>query len=588
MQNIRTPGVYIQEISKLPASVAPVATAVPAFVGYTKQRVQNKEELTANTPVMVESLLEYEEIFGGAFIEPFTVTLEPDPENTDETVIQIGPVEEELSPYLMHHCMRLYFGNGGGKCWIVSVGDGYDDDSDNSSIDPDALVSGVQALEKEDEPTILVVPEAIKVTTEKRKELHDVMLEQCERLKDRFALFDVLTGDQKNSNLDAGVFRNDEVGMSSLKYGAAYYPSLKTSILRSYDEALIGITDNRGGSGNGPANGLSLGDLSSGIRGDQARIVVEDLDDLEAGDVLTVNGVEFTFIEAADDIEVEEDEIKLKTTLEGVAEEIAKKVDGHEDFHARHIIGESVVLITLSDPDEDDELEASFNGEDEILAISVEEVFITEPDTSLYNKIKKELDKKRLDLYPSAAMAGVYARVDRNRGVWKAPANVSLNLVSGPSVILTDEEQAGLNVDPNSGKSINAIRNFHGKGTIVWGARTLAGNDNEWRYIPVRRLFIFIEESIRKATEPVVFEPNDANTWTKTRSMIENFLTGLWRDGALAGATPEEAFFVRVGLGQTMNNNDILEGRMIIEIGLAAVRPAEFIILQFMHKLQES
>ncbi len=588
MQNIRTPGVYIQEISKLPASVAPVATAVPAFVGYTKQRVQNREELTANTPVMVESLLEYEEIFGGAFIEPFTVTLEPDPENTDETVIQIGPVEEELSPYLMHHCMRLYFGNGGGKCWIVSVGDGYDDDSDNSSIDPDALVSGVQALEKEDEPTILVVPEAIKVTTEKRKELHDVMLEQCERLKDRFALFDVLTGDQKNSNLDAGVFRNDEVGMSSLKYGAAYYPSLKTSILRSYDEALIGITDNRGGSGNGPANGLSLGDLSSGIRGDQARIVVEDLDDLEAGDVLTVNGVEFTFIEAADDIEVEEDEIKLKTTLEGVAEEIAKKVDGHEDFHARHIIGESVVLITLSDPDEDDELEASFNGEDEILAISVEEVFITEPDTSLYNKIKKELDKKRLDLYPSAAMAGVYARVDRNRGVWKAPANVSLNLVSGPSVILTDEEQAGLNVDPNSGKSINAIRNFHGKGTIVWGARTLAGNDNEWRYIPVRRLFIFIEESIRKATEPVVFEPNDANTWTKTRSMIENFLTGLWRDGALAGATPEEAFFVRVGLGQTMNNNDILEGRMIIEIGLAAVRPAEFIILQFMHKLQES
>ncbi len=588
MQNIRTPGVYIQEISKLPASVAPVATAVPAFVGYTKQRVQNKEELTANTPVMVESLLEYEEIFGGAFIEPFTVTLEPDPENTDETVIQIGPVEEELSPYLMHHCMRLYFGNGGGKCWIVSVGDGYDDDSDNSSIDPDALVSGVQALEKEDEPTILVVPEAIKVTTEKRKELHDVMLEQCERLKDRFALFDVLTGDQKNSNLDAGVFRNDEVGMSSLKYGAAYYPSLKTSILRSYDEALIGITDNRGGSGNGPANGLSLGDLSSGIRGYQARIVVEDLDDLEAGDVLTVNGVEFTFIEAADDIEVEEDEIKLKTTLEGVAEEIAKKVDGHEDFHARHIIGESVVLITLSDPDEDDELEASFNGEDEILAISVEEVFITEPDTSLYNKIKKELDKKRLDLYPSAAMAGVYARVDRNRGVWKAPANVSLNLVSGPSVILTDEEQAGLNVDPNSGKSINAIRNFHGKGTIVWGARTLAGNDNEWRYIPVRRLFIFIEESIRKATEPVVFEPNDANTWTKTRSMIENFLTGLWRDGALAGATPEEAFFVRVGLGQTMNNNDILEGRMIIEIGLAAVRPAEFIILQFMHKLQES
>jgi uncharacterized protein len=581
MQNIRTPGVYIQEISKLPASVAPVATAVPAFVGYTKQRVQNREELAANTPVMVESLLEYEEIFGGAFEEPYTVTLEPDPENTDETVVQIGPAEEDLSPYLLHHCMRLYFGNGGGKCWIVSVGDGYDEDPDDSSINPDELVSGIQSLEKEDEPTILVVPEAVKIVPEKRKELHDVMLEQCERLKDRFAIFDVLVGDQKNSNNDAGQFRNDEVGMNSLKYGAAYYPSLKSTIRRSYDETSIGISDNRGGSGNGPADGLLLGDLASGIRGDQARIVVENLDDLEAGDTLTVNGVEFTFTD-------DDSGIEIKNTPIAVAQEIADALDSHEDFNAKRITGESFVLITMADPDEDDKLEVSFDGDDEILSISVEDVFITEPDTSLLNQIKKELEKKRLNLYPSAAMAGVYARVDRNRGVWKAPANVSLNLVSGPAVILTDEEQAGLNVDPNSGKSINAIRNFHGKGTIVWGARTLAGNDNEWRYIPVRRLFIFIEESIKKATEPVVFEPNDANTWAKTRSMIENFLTGLWRDGALAGATPEEAFFVKVGLGQTMNSNDILEGRMIIEVGLAAVRPAEFIILQFMHKLQES
>ncbi len=123
---------------------------------------------------------------------------------------------------------------------------------------------------------------------------------------------------------------------------------------------------------------------------------------------------------------------------------------------------------------------------------------------------------------------------------------------------------------------------------MVWGARTLAGNDNEWRYVPVRRLFIFIEESVKKATEPVIFEPNDANTWAKTKGMIENFLSGLWRDGALAGATQEHAFFVKAGLGETMSALDILEGRMIIEIGIAAVRPAEFIILRFMHKLQES
>jgi uncharacterized protein len=122
----------------------------------------------------------------------------------------------------------------------------------------------------------------------------------------------------------------------------------------------------------------------------------------------------------------------------------------------------------------------------------------------------------------------------------------------------------------------------------VWGARTLAGNDLEWRYVPVRRLFIMIEESIKKATEFVVFEPNDANTWVRVKGMINNFLTEMWKNGALAGAKPEHAFFVNCGLGETMTSIDILEGKLIVEIGLAAVRPAEFIILRFSHKLQES
>ena len=120
------------------------------------------------------------------------------------------------------------------------------------------------------------------------------------------------------------------------------------------------------------------------------------------------------------------------------------------------------------------------------------------------------------------------------------------------------------------------------------GARTLAGNDNEWKYIPVRRFFNMVEESVKKATAQFVFEPNDANTWVKVRAMIENFLVLQWRAGALAGAKPDEAFFVKVGLGQTMTAVDILNGKMIIEIGMAAVRPAEFIILRFSHKMQES
>ncbi|MDN5821219.1 MAG: phage tail sheath subtilisin-like domain-containing protein, partial [Brachybacterium sp.] len=190
-------------------------------------------------------------------------------------------------------------------------------------------------------------------------------------------------------------------------------------------------------------------------------------------------------------------------------------------------------------------------------------------------------------LPPSAALAGICARIDGERGVWKAPANVALVDVLRPTVEVTDAQQGTLNIDP-SGKSINAIRTRTGRGTVVWGARTLAGNSNEWRYVSVRRFFLFAEESIRKATEQFVFEPNDANTWVKVQSMIENFLTLQWRAGALQGVKPEHAFYVAVGLGRTMTAMDILEGRMIVEIGMAAVRPAEFIVLRFSHTMAQS
>lgn len=209
-------------------------------------------------------------------------------------------------------------------------------------------------------------------------------------------------------------------------------------------------------------------------------------------------------------------------------------------------------------------------------------------NTTVYNAVKAALKDHFLVLPPSGAVAGVYAATDTNRGVWKAPANVSLADVIEPVVKLDNTRQDDLNVDATTGKSINALRAFAGKGTLVWGARTLAGNDNEWRYISVRRFFNMVEESVKKSTYWAVFEPNDANTWVKVRGMIENYLTQKWREGALAGATTKDAFFVRCGLGTTMSAQDILEGRMIVEIGMAVVRPAEFIILRFSHKLQTS
>lgn len=191
-------------------------------------------------------------------------------------------------------------------------------------------------------------------------------------------------------------------------------------------------------------------------------------------------------------------------------------------------------------------------------------------------------------LPPSGAICGVYSSVDRDRGVWKAPANVSVNNVRGLAVAITDRDQETLNVDASAGKSINVIRAFPGRGTLVWGARTLLGNDNEWRYVSVRRFFNLVEESVKKGTMPFVFEPNDANSWTKIKSMIENYLALKWRSGALAGSKATEAFFVHVGVPQTMTAQDVLEGRMIVEIGMAVVRPAEFMILRFSIKTQNN
>ncbi len=127
---------------------------------------------------------------------------------------------------------------------------------------------------------------------------------------------------------------------------------------------------------------------------------------------------------------------------------------------------------------------------------------------------------------------------------------------------------------------INAIRHFTGKGTLIWGARTLDQTDN-WRYIPVRRLFNTAERDIKRAMRFAVFEPNSQPTWKRVQTAIDNYLYQLWQQGALAGNKPQEAYFVQIGKDITMSEDDIQQGKMIVKVGMAAVRPAEFIILQF-------
>jgi uncharacterized protein len=182
--------------------------------------------------------------------------------------------------------------------------------------------------------------------------------------------------------------------------------------------------------------------------------------------------------------------------------------------------------------------------------------------------------EKYLTVPPSGHIAGVWARTDATRGVWKAPANEVVRGIVRLETDVTTGEQDLLNP-----KGINCIRAFGSNGLRVWGARTLAMSDPSWRYVPVRRLFIFLEESIRQGTQWAVFEPNDEALWASVRRVITMFLRGLWRQGALVGSTAEQAFYVKC---DASNNppESVDEGRLIVEVGVAPVKPAEFVIFR--------
>lgn len=184
------------------------------------------------------------------------------------------------------------------------------------------------------------------------------------------------------------------------------------------------------------------------------------------------------------------------------------------------------------------------------------------------------LEKKPSYMPPSGAMAGIYARTDNTRGVHKAPANEGIRGCTGLQILFGKPEQDMLNP-----VGVNLIRSIQGQSIRVWGARTCSG-DASWKYINVRRLFIFIEETIRRNTAWAVFEPNDQILWTKVRGTISSFLGTLWRDGALAGGGEGDSYFVNIGKGSTMTDDDILNGRLICVIGVAPVRPAEFVIFR--------
>lgn len=494
MRNLVTPGVTIEEIASFPPSVAPVATAIPAFVGHVTNATAPDGTTNIDVSKRLTSLLEFETIYGIPPAEALTVSA------TKRLAFGGGligvdvsfttaPEAVPLQPRLLYHAMQLYFANGGGPCYVHAI--------DATGVDGAAFGNAFTALEAVDEATILCFPDALALGVADYGAVVTSALRSCNRTQDRFVIADV-----PDAHPDAGTVvstnalvtseyreRVTAVSEDFLKYGSAYFPYLNTLSGRLVDESTVTV------------------------------------------DSATTN--------------------TITLDANGVPQAPVALLGGDETLDSTALQGDETVTP------------------------------VAPGEKAVVDAIRAFLRRSRVTMPPSAAMAGAYARVDRTKGVHHAPANVGVFNVTGPALPITNDLNGQLNVDSTSGKSINVIRNFTGKGTLIWGARTLAGNSNDNRYVNVRRFLNFAEESIEKAIGAFVFAPNNANTWVRVRTMIENFLVAQWRAGALVGPKPEQAFNVRIGLNQTMTNEDILNGVMIARVGLAIVRPAEFIVLQF-------
>jgi phage tail sheath protein FI len=483
MANYRSPGVYVEEISTLPPSIAEVESAVPAFVGYTGIATNLVTDDLAGVPTPINSISDYVQFFGGPDVEdPTNITIDIDEKQsggkTTGYSTVITPDTESMSKHILYHAMNLYFANGGTRCYIVSVG------KYSNTIALADLQGGFDAVGAIDGPTILLCPEAVFLGASFGA-LNQYMADQAASLTDRFAVIDTLaptvpkTPGSITTDVATAINGVNPSGTApfALQYAAVYYPYLETIYNYAFSFDALSIR-------NYTINGATPSPA-----------------DPKAGATL----------------------LSLKTTA-----------------------------------------------------------------STLYNYVLGQFQNLHITLPPSAAIAGIYCGIDNKIGVWKAPANVSVSDVVKANVTVARIDQDQLNVNDQTGKSVNAILNTPGFGTVVMGARTLDGNDDEWRYVNVRRFFITVEQSIKNSMGMFVFEPNTSSTWVKVQAMIENYLFLKWRDGALAGAKPEQAYFVNIGLGSTMTSVDILEGRLIIQIGMAVARPAEFIIMQFEQMMQTS
>lgn len=508
MAQYKTPGVYIKEEDAFPNSVVEVPTGIPVFVGMTE-----KAERGVGQPIRISSIIEFHMIFGGAPASRVTY-------DSATNVVDIVADKE----FFLYRSLQMFFANGGGACWILSLGS-YGDAATITPQDFTKPFAPDAVMDKVEEPAIVVVPDALRFNAHRddanrhvdTKTIYEQILIHCKRRQSRVLIMDVHNG-YRDSEDDISKFR--EIQADDLSFGVAYYPWVHTNLVSAADFGLRQCTN-------------------------------EMIDHLVQ--------------EMNKDVPTASDPANPTPAEQQAQTEFQEAVNG---------VNGAQGAANIHTGEDRDPLEIAHTN---ALAISPHYAAAMAEGRRLLNRMPV-----------AGAIAGVYARTDANFGVFKAPANTGIVTVVEPMVQISDARQERLNVPPN-GKAINAIRTFQGRGTLIWGARTLDGNSNDWRYVNVRRTMLMLQQSTKTATQGYVFQSNVARTWVAVKGMIANFLDNQWKAGALAGATPQEAYRVLIGpREQTMTSQDILEGIMRVRVLVAMTRPAEFIEIKFMQKMQTS
>jgi phage tail sheath protein FI len=575
-RNRTTPGVYLNEIPAFGNAIVGVATAVPLFIGYTQCAGDPTTGASLyNKPVQISSMTEYLRYFGSSAPAVFAVSAVTGTDTgkdatksstapaqvpsfyagftgTDGTVTSTGfllqstALPNQPNQFNLYWSMQAFFANGGGNCYIVSVGSYWTGQSPTPSSLPNpvpdswilgqialgdpaggnaGLSVGLQAAQNTIGPTMIVIPEACQLSTADYGSLACSMLSQASTLQDRVAILDLpgcltaKTFDELTSS--QGTF-SDAIApqIQSASYGAAYAPALNSTIVSAADVLYTSLLD-------------------------------------ASGDNATVNNILTTQANAL----YGSNKGALATVQSAIATAFPTKQSG---------AGYSTDAGAYPSPTGNTSLATWQTTLDNLLLNAL----------PVFNQIEQLVAASISTLPPSGIMAGIWTSSDNSRGVWNAPANLALFSVASPLYAMSDAEQSGFNV-PLNGEAINIVRAQPGRGNVVWGARTLDGNSLDYRYIQVRRTLIYVEQSIKVALQQYVFAANDATTWSTVMASISGFLGGLWQAGGLMGSKPSEAFTVTCGLGSTMTAQDVLNGYMIVAVTLQMIHPAEFIELTF-------